>query len=98
MVEPFTKLAVMEKTGLNTLESQQQTLQRVTTGNIRPTLVYGSSEWAKASKTTRGRLSKSTSVQTMEKYCQLPRHDDRREEKISIPREKLQSMPSPPMH
>ena len=106
------KLAIMKKLAGTSWGANSNILQRVYVGTVRPTLEYGSSAWATASKSNSSRLSKvqntgmrlitgglkTTPIQAMEKHTGLHSLDDRREEKVYIHSEKILRMPNHPMH
>lgn len=110
--EAVKKLAIMKKLAGTSWGANSSILQKVYVGTVRPTLEYGSSAWATASKTNTSRLNKvqnaglrlitggmkTTPIQAMEKLTSLQSLEDRREEKVFIHSEKLMRMPTHPMH
>ena len=105
------KLALMKKLAGTHWGANGNILQKVYVGTVRPTLEYGMSAWATASKTSTNRLvkvqnaglrlitggMKTTPIQQMEKHTGIHTLGERREQKVLTHSEKLRRMPTHPM-
>lgn len=106
------RLSLMKKLAGTKWGASSNILRQVYTGNVRPVLEYGSAAWATAAKSNSSRLTKiqnagmrlitgglkTTPINALESTTGLPSLDTRREEKVLIQHEKLQRIPTHPVH
>jgi len=106
------RLSIMKKLAGTNWGANSSVLKQVYTGNVRPAMEYGSTAWVTAAKTNTNRLAKvqnagmriitgamkTTPIHTLETTTGLASLDHRREERVLIEHEKLQRLPSYPVH
>ena len=104
------RLSLMKKLAGTKWGANNNILQQVYTGNVRPVMEYGSAAWATAAPSNTARLDKvqnasmrlitgglkTTPINTLQTATGLLSLDTRRQEKVLIQQEKLKRIPNHP--
>ena len=106
------KLAILKKLSGTHWAANSKILKNVYIGTVRPSLEYGASAWATATKTHTNKLDKvqniglrtilgamkTTPIAEMEKTAGVEPFEGRRQAKLLIHAEKMKRMPDHPLH